>query len=75
MSLISKAQVECRLKASGQPPLRPDSQRFWVYLGVRTCDIFSVSLVRAGVWLLFNGLLALLFSLFYVMREFDRFLH
>ena len=39
-----------------------------------TCDIFSVSLARAGVWLLFNDLLALSFSLFYVIREFDRFL-
>ena len=46
-----------------------------VYIGVRTCDIFSASLARAGVWLLLNGLLALLFSLFYVIREFDRFLH
>ena len=34
-----------------------------------------VSLARAGVCLLFNGLLALLLSLFYVIREFDRFLH
>ena len=38
-----------------------------VYIGVKTCDY-------AGVWLLFNGLLALLFSLFYVVREFDKFL-
>ena len=36
---------------------------------------FFVFLARAGVWLLFNGLLALLFSLFYVIREFDKFLH
>ena len=34
-----------------------------------------VWLARAGVWLLFNGLVALLFSLFCVIREFDRFLH
>ena len=36
---------------------------------------FFVFLARAGVWLLFNGLLALLFSLFYVICEFDKFLH
>ena len=34
----------------------------------------SSSLARAGVWLLFNGLLALFFSFFYVIPEFDRFL-
>lgn len=34
-----------------------------------------VFLVRAGGWLLFNGLLALLFSLSYVIVEFNRFLH
>ena len=50
-----------------------------VYLGVRTREFFFfVSLARAGVGLLFNDLLALslalLFSLFYVIREFDRFL-
>ena len=32
---------------------------------------FFVFLARAGVWLLFNGLLALLFSLFYLIWEFD----
>ena len=46
-----------------------------VYIDVKTSDIFSVSLAHTGVWLFFNGLLALLFSLFYVIREFDRFLH
>ena len=35
---------------------------------------FFVLLARAGVCLLVNDLLALLFSLFYVIREFDRFL-
>ena len=34
---------------------------------------FFVSLGRTGVWLLFNGLLATLFSLLYAMHEFDRF--
>ena len=37
--------------------------------------IFFVLLARSGVWLLFNGLWALLFSLFYVIREFDKCLH
>ena len=36
---------------------------------------FFVFLARAGVWVLFNGLSALLFSLFDVIREFDKFLH
>ena len=36
--------------------------------------IFFVSLAHAGVWFLCNGLLALLFSLFYIIRTFDRFL-
>ena len=36
---------------------------------------FFVLLARSGVWLLFNGLWTLLFSLFYVIREFDKFLH
>ena len=34
-----------------------------------------VSLARAGVCLLLNGLLLLLFSFFYIIREFDKFLH
>ena len=42
---------------------------FGVYLRVKTCDIFS--LLRATVWSLFKGLLALLFSLFYVMERFS----
>ena len=50
-----------------------------VSLGLHRCKnlryFFFVSLARAGVRLLFNGLLALLFSLFYVIREFERFLH
>ena len=33
------------------------------------CSSQSVSLARAGLWLLLNGLLTLLFSLFYVIRE------
>ena len=36
---------------------------------------FFVLLACVGVWLLFNGLLALLFSLFYVICKFDKFLH
>ena len=45
---------------------------FGVYLSVK---IFFVLLACSGVWLLFNGLWALLFPLFYVIREFDKFLH
>ena len=37
-------------------------------------NIFSLFLT-ARVWLLFNGLLTLLSSLLYVIREFDRFFH
>ena len=33
---------------------------------------YFVFLARPGVWLLFNGLWSLLFSLFYVIREFDK---
>ena len=37
------------------------------------CFLFCfVLLACVGVWLLFNGLLAHLFSLFYVISEFDR---
>ena len=39
------------------------------------CHFFFVLLACVGVWLLFNSLLALLFSLFYVICEFDKFLH
>ena len=50
-----------------------------VSLGLPRCKnlwhFFFVLLARSGVWLLFNGLWALLFSLFYVIREFDKFLH
>ena len=55
---------------------QPQFCRLW---GLPRCKnlwcFFFVSLARAGVWLLFNGLLAPLFSLFYVICEFDRFLH
>lgn len=49
-----------------------------VILGLLWCKnvcyfFFLVSLARALVWLLFHGLLALSFSLFYVICEFDRF--
>ena len=36
---------------------------------------FFVSLARVGVWLLFNALLVLLFSLFFVILESDMLLH
>ena len=48
---------------------------YGVYLGIKTCEFFFVPLARAEVWLSYNGLLALLFSLFYVTRKFDRLLH
>ena len=45
---------------------------FWVYLGVRTCELFLcfLAIVRVRVIMLTS-----LFSLFYVTREFHRFLH
>ena len=50
-----------------------------ILVGLPRCKnlwhFFFVFLARAGVWLLFNGLSALLFSLFYLIREFDMFLH
>lgn len=56
--------------------LLADSKNVWVYLSVTTCDIFIfVLLVSAGVSLLFNGLLALRFSVSFVMREFNGFFH
>ena len=42
-----------------------------LWLGVKTCDIrfrcFDLFLARAGIWLLFNGLLVPLLSLLYVI--------
>ena len=51
----------------------------WKLLDLPRCKnlwhFFFVLLARSGVWLLFNGLLALLFSFFEVIREFDKFLY
>ena len=51
----------------------------WENSGLPRCKnlwhFFFVFLARAGVCLLFNSLLALLFSLFNIIREFDKFLH
>ena len=51
----------------------------WESSGLPRCKnmwyFFFVFLARSRVWLLFNGLLALLFSLFNVIREFGKFLH
>ena len=58
-------QTKCFL--SSQTVGLPRCKNLWHF--------FFVFLARAGVWVLFNGLLALLFSLFYVIREFDKFLH
>jgi len=46
-----------------------------VIWGLPRCIYLFVSFARAGVYLSFNGLLALLFSLIYAIREFDRFSH
>lgn len=43
--------------------------------GLAGCKNMIFSLTRDGVLLLFNGLLALLVSSFYVIHEFDSFLH
>ena len=58
------------------------SMYYWsanLWTGLPRCKnlwhFFFVLLAHSGVWLLFNGLWALLFSLFYVIREFDKFLH
>ena len=47
-------------------------KNFRIYLGVRTCELFLcfVAIVRVKVIMLTS-----LFSLFYVTREFHRFLH
>lgn len=45
-------------------------------LGCKNLLYFSLALLtHAWVWLLFSGHFVLLFSLFYVIHEFDRFLH
>ena len=44
----------------------------WVYLGVRTCELF---LCFAPFVFLGSIVFILLFSLFYITREFNRFLH
>lgn len=49
-----------------------------LFQGFPRCEnlsyFFLVTIALAGVWLLLNGLLALLFSWFYVIREIDRFI-
>ena len=47
-------------------------REIWVYLGVRTCELFLcfVRFVFLGIFVLTS-----LFSLFYVTGEFNRFLH
>jgi len=50
-------------------------QKQWVYYVVKTCYIsLFVSLACGGVWILFSGFLTLLFSVFYVIHEFQKFL-
>ena len=46
---------------------------FWVYLGVRTCDVFSLAcylILGFGFCLIVSWLFV-----FFVIPEFDRFLH
>ena len=51
------------------------SEKQWVYCVVKTCYIsLFVSLAFGEVWILFSGFLALLFSVFYVIHEFQKFL-
>ena len=45
---------------------------FWVYLGVKTCEDF---LCFVTIIFVLSIVLTSLFSLFYVTREGDRFLH
>ena len=44
----------------------------WVYLGVRTCEVF---LCFVTIVFVLSIVLSSLFSLFYVTREGNRFLH
>ena len=44
----------------------------WVYLGVKTCEVF---LCFVTIMFVLSIVLTSLFSLFYVTREGDRFLH
>ena len=44
----------------------------WVYLGVRTCEVFPCFVT---IMFVLSIVLTSLFSLFYVTREGDRFLH
>ena len=45
---------------------------FWVYLGVKTCEVF---LCFVTIIFVLSFVLTSLFSLFYVARDGDRFLH
>ena len=47
-------------------------QKLWVYLGVRTCELFFVLSLLLGLG---SIMLTSLFSLFHVTGEFHRFLH
>ena len=50
----------------------PDTYKFGVYLGVKTCEVF---LCFVTIMFVLSFVLTSLFSLFYVTREGDRFLH
>ena len=69
-------KYSCSLKNSNSsPPLTLRDSKDRVNLGAKTLLYFYfVWLAHAGVWLLLNALLALLFSFLYVIREYHRFL-
>ena len=48
------------------------NHNIWVYLGVRTCEVF---LCFVTIMFVLSIVLTSLFSLFYVTREGNRFLH
>ena len=75
MLVIPVSSAQCERGFSAQRRIKSDvrsSLHVWVYLGVRTCELFL-----CFVPFVFLGFIVLtsLFSLFYVTGEFNRFLH
>lgn len=69
----SPSQLNLKNKAGSQ--LTEQMSHRQGNLSFPPCDFGFVLLARTAVWILFNDLKALLFSLFYVTRRFDRFSH
>ena len=72
---VCKSRVESRAQCVSNGAENSTStlaKNYWVYLGVRTCELFLcfVAIVRVRAIMLTS-----LFSLFYVTGEFHRFLH